>query len=86
MKLRREIHRNLGSYMTPQVAYMQTLELETLEIRYERQAKSCLELARLLQGVAKIESVNYTALPENPFYEISKNSLERTPEPCSLST
>lgn len=54
---------------------MQTLGLETMELRYERQAKSCLELARLLQGVAKIESVNYTALPENPFYQISQKQF-----------
>ena len=47
-KLRREIHRNLGAYMTPQVAYMQTLGLETMEVRFARQAETCLKLARRL--------------------------------------
>ncbi|WP_321436155.1 PLP-dependent transferase [uncultured Bacteroides sp.] len=70
-KLRKEIHRNLGAYMTPQVAYMQTLGLETMEVRYERQTQTCLELAKRLQSLKEIESVNYTGLKESPFYKIS---------------
>lgn len=70
-KLRKEIHRNLGAYMTPQVAYLQTIGLETMEIRYARQAATCLELARRLGQLASIESVNYTGLEDNPFYTIS---------------
>lgn len=61
-KLRREIHRNLGAYMTPQVAYMQTLGLETMEVRFARQAETCLKLARCLQELPEVESVNYTGL------------------------
>lgn len=72
VKLRKEIHRNLGAYMTPQVAYMQTLGLETMEVRYERQANTCLQLARKLQSLKEIEAVNYTGLEENPFYALSK--------------
>lgn len=71
-KLRKEIHRNLGAYMTPQVAYMQTLGLETMEVRYARQATTCLDLAQRLQSLPRIESVNYTGLTANPFYKISK--------------
>ena len=37
--------------MTPQVAYMQTLGLETMEVRYARQAGSCLQPARGLQDL-----------------------------------
>ena len=70
-RLRKEIHRNLGAYMTPQVAYMQTLGLETLALRYQQQASSCLELATRLQTTDGIVSVNYTGLPDNPFYAIS---------------
>ncbi|BEG99481.1 PLP-dependent transferase [Bacteroides sedimenti] len=71
-KLRKEIHRNLGAYMIPQVAYMQTLGLETLEVRYERQAATCLKLAQKLQSLKEIEAVNYTGLEDNPYYELSK--------------
>jgi len=71
-KLRQEIHRNLGAYMTPQVAYMQTLGLETLTLRFKHSTETCLKLVQKLQSLAAITSVNYTALPENRFYEISK--------------
>ena len=70
-KLRREIHRNLGAYMTPQVAYQQTIGLETLQLRFERASSSCLELAERLSEVEGIVSVNYTGLKENPFYALS---------------
>lgn len=61
-KLRKEIHRNLGAYMTPQVAYMQTLGIETMEVRYARQAATCLQLAQRLQTLPQVETVNYTGL------------------------
>lgn len=70
-KLRKEIHRNLGAYMTPQAAYMQTLGLETMEIRFSRQAATCLELASALQALPQIVAVNYTGLASNPFYTLS---------------
>lgn len=70
-KLRKEIHRNLGAYMTPQVAYQQTVGLETLQLRFEHASTSCLELAKRLRSVEGIVSVNYTGLPENSFHELS---------------
>jgi len=78
-KLRKEIHRNLGAYMTPEVAYMQSLGLETLNIRYERVSKNCLELAKLLQNLNGVVSVNYTGLPDNQFYEVSKKQFGEFP-------
>lgn len=79
VKLRKEIHRNLGAYMTPQAAYMQTLGLETMEVRYARQAATCLELARRLQAFSSIVSVNYTGLSSNPFHSISNAQFGPTP-------
>jgi len=70
-KLRKEILRNLGAYMTPQVAYLQSLGLETLTIRYEKSTKTCLELAGRLLKLPQVEAVNYTGLPVNEFYELS---------------
>ncbi len=70
-RMRKEIHRNLGSYMTPQVAYMQTLGLETMQVRFQRMASTCLELAGRLQKLDGIVSVSYTGLKDNPFYELS---------------
>lgn len=79
VKLRKEIHRNLGAYMTPQVAYMQTLGLETLEVRFIRQAQTCLELAKRLQELHGIESVNYTALENNRWKELSYKQFGKYP-------
>jgi len=70
-KMRREIMRNTGAYMTPHVAYMQTLGLETLDVRYARAASTALELARRLQRLPAVRRVNYTGLEENPFHALS---------------
>lgn len=78
-RLRKEIHRNLGSYMTPQTAYMQTLGLETLEVRYQRQSHTCMQLAESLQSVPGIESVNYTGLKTNRFHDISTRQFGKYP-------
>ena len=45
--------------MTPQVAYMQTLGLETLDARYRVQAGNALELAKRLRTLKPICKVNY---------------------------
>lgn len=71
LKLRREIHRNLGAYMTPEVAYLQSLGLETLPVRYNRHASTCSALAEQLVTLPGIAGVNYTGLPDNRFHEVS---------------
>ena len=78
-KLRKEIHRNLGAYMTPQVAYMQTLGLETLTVRYNRATSTCIKLVEKLEKLTGIESVNYTGLPSNKYYGLSKNQFGDRP-------
>ncbi|WP_352422738.1 aminotransferase class I/II-fold pyridoxal phosphate-dependent enzyme [Proteiniphilum sp.] len=74
-RLRKEVHRNLGAYMTPDVAYQQSLGLETLQLRFERQAAVCKGLAGKLKTLPAIKTVNYTGLEDNPFYEISKKQF-----------
>lgn len=83
-RLRKEVHRNLGAYMTPQVAYMQTLGLETMEIRFARQADTCLRLARQLQDLSMVESVNYPGLDASPYYPLSIKQFG--PLPCAMLT
>lgn len=78
-KLRKEIHRNLGAYMSPQVAYLQTLGLETLLLRFEKAANTCLELAKRLQHLEGITSVNYTGIKENPYFELSTKQFGPLP-------
>lgn len=84
VRMRKEIHRNMGAYMTPQVAYMQTLGLETMSLRFERQASTCLELAKRMKTLDKIESVNYTGLKDNPYYKLS--TVQFGPLPGAMLT
>jgi O-acetylhomoserine (thiol)-lyase len=78
-KLRKEIHRNMGAYMTPQVAYMQTLGLETLTIRYERATDTCLKLVEKLEELPEVESVNYTRLSSNKYFALSQTQFGDKP-------
>ena len=78
-KLRKEIHRNMGAYMTPHAAYMQTLGLETLSLRYEKASRTCFELAIMLEQLPQIKCVNYPTLGENKFAEISRKQFGEYP-------
>lgn len=78
-RLRKEIHRNLGAYMTPQVAYMQTLGLETMQVRFDRQGATCLALAQRLQALHGIVTVNYTGLSDNRWYALSTAQFGKYP-------
>jgi O-acetylhomoserine (thiol)-lyase len=79
VKLRKEILRNMGAYMTPQVAYQQTLGLETLSLRYEKATNTCLQLAQRLEKLPEVESVNYTGLPTNKFHALSNAQFGERP-------
>lgn len=78
-KLRKEIHRNLGSYMTPHTAQAQLLGLETLSLRFKQSSTTCLELAKELKKLSQITQVNYPGLKDNPYYIISKAQFGEIP-------
>ena len=78
-KLRKEIHRNLGAYMSPQTAYMQSLGLETLLVRFQRAVQTTKKMTETLSNHPKIESVNYTGLTSNRFYDISLKQFGEYP-------
>ena len=66
-RVKTELVTNLGGLMTPQVAYMETLGLDTLDLRFRRQAETTLW------------RVNYTGLPDNPFYQLSQRQFGPLP-------
>lgn len=68
-RIKSDILFNLGAYMTPHAAYMQTLGLETMELRYARQESSALELALALRELPEVVAVNYLGLSDNPFHK-----------------
>ena len=69
---------NLGAYMTPHAAYMQTLGLETLSVRYTQQATNALELARKLTHLPQIAKVNYPVLESSPYYSLTRRQFGTT--------
>lgn len=69
---------NFGAYMTPQVAYMQTIGLETLDARYRVQSGNAMELARKLQALPQIKRVNYVGLEDNPYHELAQQQFGKT--------
>ena len=69
---------NFGAYMTPQVAYMQTIGLETLDARYRVQSCNALELAKKLRTLPQIQYVNYVGLEDNPYHELAQHQFGKT--------
>ncbi len=69
--MRNEMVFNLGAYMTPHVAYMQTLGLETLNARYAMQSAATLELAKRLKTLKGIDRVGYVGLEDNAYHELA---------------
>ena len=60
--LRREIYRNLGACLAPQSAYLQTLGLETLELRLGKSCANALRIAQTLERHPKIKQTLYPGL------------------------
>ena len=77
-RLLNEMLFNLGAYMTPQVAYMQTLGLETLDVRYRAQAGNALELAQRLRTLKPIHKVNYVGLEDNLYHQLAVSQYGET--------
>lgn len=77
-RMRNELVFNLGAYMTPHVAYMQTIGLETLNARYTIQSSNALALAKKLLTVSTIKSVNYVGLDNNPYHQLARSQFGPT--------
>lgn len=76
--IKSELLFNFGAYMTPQVAFMQTMGLETLDARYRVQSANALELAKKMCGLKQIKSVNYVGLEDNKYYSLSQKQFGMT--------
>ena len=71
--IKKEMVFNLGGYMTPQAAYMQIIGLETLEVRYRRQAENALRISEFLKTLPNVKAVGYPGLKEHPNYTLFKS-------------
>jgi O-acetylhomoserine (thiol)-lyase len=74
-RLRMEVHRNFGSCMSPQSAYLQTLGLETLVLRVRTSCENSLALARYLQSRPEVRAVNYPGLDDSPYHELARRQF-----------
>jgi O-acetylhomoserine (thiol)-lyase len=78
-RVKTELVTNLGGLMTPQAAYMETLGLDTLDLRFRRQSETTLWLAQQCRQLPGISRVNYTGLDDNPFHELSAKQFGDLP-------
>ena len=81
-RIRFELLFNVGSYMSPHAAYMQSLGLETLDARYRVQAQNALTLAKRLKELSTVNSqlstVNFVGLEDNPFHDLAVKQFGET--------
>ena len=74
----KDIQLNLGGYMSPHAAYMQTLGLENLDARYAVESSNTQRIAELLRTLPAVKKVTYLGLPDNPFHELAKKQFGGT--------
>jgi O-acetylhomoserine (thiol)-lyase len=79
VKLRKEVYRNTGACMSPFVAFLQTIGLETLALRMDRAVANAGALAAWLQGQPGVRAVDYPGLPSSRFHEIAMRQFNYKP-------
>lgn len=77
-RIKEDLLFNIGAYMNPYSAYQQTLGLETLDVRYQRQASNALYIAERLRNISTISKVTYIGLKDNPFYDLARRQFGPT--------
>lgn len=78
VRMKNEMLFNFGAYMTPHVAYMQTIGFETLDARYRVQSANALELAKRLRQLKAVQRVGYVGLEDNPYYQLARRQFGPT--------
>ncbi|MDR0744329.1 MAG: PLP-dependent transferase [Tannerella sp.] len=78
-KLRAEIARNIGACMTPDTASLQSLGMESLELRYRQMSTTAYNLAVYLSKHPKIKKVNYPKLESSAYKAISDHLFSCNP-------
>jgi|TARA_B100002003_G_scaffold77651_1_gene72647 O-acetylhomoserine (thiol)-lyase len=76
--------RNTGSALSPFNAFLILQGIETLALRMERHCNNAVAVAQYLQQHAKIESVSYGGLPDDPYHALAQKYCGG--KPASLLT
>ena len=70
-----QLMRDLGSIQSPMNSFLLNLGLETLHLRVKRHCENAQAVAEYLSANEKVAWVNYSDLPDSPYYELSKKYL-----------
>ncbi len=76
-RLKKEVFRNMGASLSAHNAWLQILGLETLVLRINTSCQNALAVAKHLQYVNKIVSVNYPGLNTSPTHAAAVRQLKR---------
>lgn len=68
--------RDMGPAISPFNSFMILQGLETLSLRAQRTVDNTMEVAEWLQKHPKVESVNYSGLPDNKYHHLAKKYLK----------
>jgi O-acetylhomoserine (thiol)-lyase len=74
--LRREVYRNLGACLSPQNAYLQTLGLETLDLRLHKSCSNALRIAQALAKCPTVKDVIYPGLETSPYHTVARSQFQ----------
>ena len=78
-KIKREIARNIGACMDSETASLQSLGMESLELRYRKMSESAFALAEFLEHNKKVVTVGYTKLKSSHYKKISDQLIDGNP-------
>lgn len=76
--------RNTGAALSPFNAFLILQGLETLALRMERHCDNAIAVAHYLKNHAKVEWVNFAALPDDPYHALALKYVNG--KPASLMT
>ncbi len=78
-KLRKEVFRNLGACLSPYSAYLQSLGLETLSLRYDAAARNTLAICHQLAEEQSVKGINYPGFKNSAFFATATNQFGSFP-------
>jgi len=78
-KLRKEVFRNIGACLSPYHANLQSVGFETMDLRYNKAAQNCKDMAEFLDHDDRVSGVNYPGLKNSKFYKISRRQFGELP-------
>ena len=76
--------RTMGAVLSPFAAFLLLQGIETVALRVLRHVENGRRVAEFLQSDPRVEWVNYTGFPENPYHSLANKYLDG--RACSLMT